>query len=154
MRGAGAWLLPGALLLVGCEDSAGPELEPDAAIGFWSLATVDGNAPPYLLILAPGFRLDLMDDELLIAEDSTYVEVRSYRETISTTTGDSTSTYEDLVSGRWKRGSGSTITLTETGRPAETATVAKARLTLEFNGVVMVFEKQNQPMRATVRRMK
>jgi hypothetical protein len=125
-----------AASLLACGDSSGPDFS--SAVGTWSLVTVNGSPLPYTVFLVqPSYRFEILSDVFVAAENGTYTETATTRETESGTVTTTTETF----TGTWSQ-TNNTVTITDSDGVVSTATISGNTITLSEPGLVAVFQRQ------------
>lgn len=126
----------GAISLLACGDSSGPEVS--SAVGTWSLVTINGSPLPYtVLLLQPSYRLEIMSATFVAAQNGTYAGSVTTRETDA---GSVTTTTEP-DNGTWSQ-AGNTLTITASDQTSSIATISGNTITLSESGFVSVYQRQ------------
>jgi hypothetical protein len=127
-----------SLAVVGCGgDSTGPVA---SVAGTWNLQTVNGNPLPYTAIFIAGppvYRLELVSDVFVAAENGTYTEAFTSRETDGTTVTNTT----ENDTGTWSPNNAN-LTITASDGTASTASISGNTITLNQDGLVAVYHRQ------------
>jgi hypothetical protein len=127
-----------SLAIVGCGgDSTGPS---GSVAGTWNLQTVNGSPLPYtaaFLAGPPVYRLELVGDTFVAAENGTYTEAFTTRETDGTTVN--TTTENDT--GTWTQNNANLV-ITASDGTASTAAISGNTITVNQNGLVAVYKRQ------------
>jgi hypothetical protein len=125
-----------AVSVLACGDSSGPEVS--SAVGTWNLVTVNGSPLPYtLFLIQPTYRFEILSNVFVAAENGTYTETETTRETESGTVTTTTET----DNGTWSQ-TGNTVTVVNSGGATTTATISGNSITVSAPGLVAVFHRQ------------
>jgi hypothetical protein len=126
-----------AVALLGCGgDSTGPAV---SAVGTWNLQTVDTKQLPYtaVFVASPLYKLEILSDVFVARADGSYTETFTERETDGTTV---TTTSNDDT-GTWVQHNAS-LTITSSDQTTTNATISGKTITINAQGLVLVYEKQ------------
>ena len=133
----GMLALAGAVALGGCGDDDGTG--PDNNIeGTYTLETIEGEELPVTVIDFEGYSLVVLSGSVRLMDDNEFTASLTFRETFE----GETDTYSETDSGTWSR-SGNSITFKYEDAELEddVATYSDGRLTLEAEGLTLIFEK-------------
>jgi hypothetical protein len=126
------------LTLVGC--GGDPTGLGASVVGTWTLQTVNGSPLPYTDVFVAGpplHRLEFVSDTFVAADDRTYTEAFTTRETDGTTITTSTNNR----TGTWIQTSGSVI-ITNTDGNVSTAGISGNTITIYQDPLVLVYKRQ------------
>ena len=132
-----ALALAGSVALGACSDDNGTG--PDNNIeGTYTLTTIEGEDLPVTVFAFEGYTLEVLSGQVRLMDDNEFTASLTFRET---TDGDP-DTYTESDTGTWSR-SGNTVTFTYSDPELEddVATFSNGRLTLESEGITLVFEE-------------
>jgi hypothetical protein len=110
--------------------------EPVSIAGTYNLQTLDGQAPPVVVLDEPGFKLEVMSGNFVLAANRTFTTNVVFRFTVD----DEVSTESESFSGTYTV-TGSTVTFTYSDGDTESATLAGDTLTFSDGSSTAVFRK-------------
>lgn len=118
------------VLLAACGEVTGPK----SPVGTYALSSVDAKPLPATMYADTGYTVEVTAGTIALTADLKYTSSVTTRETVD----GNVSTYIDRFSGTWAQ-AGSTITLTPTRGPTQSATLSGTRLTVTQSDGVFVY---------------
>lgn len=134
-----AFMKVAAIVLLGVVAACGGNdgiTEPVSIAGTYNLETIDGKAPPTIVFDEPGFKVEVLSGNFILAENKTFVTNVVFRLTID----NQVSTESDSASGTYAV-TGSTVTFSYSDGDTDSATLAGNTLTFSDGGSTAVFRK-------------
>jgi hypothetical protein len=110
--------------------------EPASIAGTYNLQTLDGQSPPVVVLDEPGFKLEVMSGNFVLAANRTFTTNVVFRITVDT----EVSTEAESFSGTYTV-TGSTVTFTYSDGDTDSATLAGDTLTFSDGSSTAVFRK-------------
>lgn len=110
--------------------------EPISIAGTYQLQSVNGQSPPVTVAEDPGFKVEVLSGNFILAGNGNFTTTVDFRFTVSGEVTTDSDTYPGTYSV-----SGSTVTFKYDDGDTETATISGNTLTFNSDGTIVVFRR-------------